>query len=283
MIPKIIHLTWFSGDPYPENIDLCISSWKKLLPDFEIRLWTMHEARNLNISYINEALDLKKWAFASDVVRAFAVWKYGGVYMDTDIWLLRRFDEFLTERMVLFHEYCEENLRKLTPSDALDKDGRRIRKDINVEGAQIQAAMFMGEKGHPYLAEIVEYYKTIHFVNEKGLPNMGLISPMIYAQRLENRGFLYNNQEQHLKDDISIYPTSFVGGCKYVCFDNSIAIHCVDHSWKPKTDREKKAIQRKIRIKKILGLPDKAFVFKDYETKYVNYPLIKLLKLINLY
>lgn len=280
MIPKIIHLTWFSGDPYPENIQKCISTWKKILPDFEIRLWTMSDALSLNIPYVDEAIKIKKWAFAGDVVRAYAVWKYGGVYMDTDIWLLKRFDQFLSERLVLFHEYSSEHLKKFTPSDALDDKGNRIRKDVNVEGAQIQAAMFMGEPNHPFLKEIIDYYKTIHFIDGNGIPNTSVISPMIYAQRLESRGFLYNNQEQHLEDDISIYPSSFVGGSKYTCFGNSIAIHCVDHSWKPLTPAQKKKRNRNNLIKQLLGIPDKSYVLKDYKTFYVNHLLIKLLRLI---
>lgn len=97
LIPKLIHLTWFSGEPFPENLQRCIDSWKQTLPDYKIMIWDMDMARNLNIPFVNEAIDLKKWAFAGDVVRAYAVWKYGGVYMDTDVYVLKSFDDFLNQ------------------------------------------------------------------------------------------------------------------------------------------------------------------------------------------
>ena len=85
MIPKIIHLCWFSSDPYPVEIKICLDSWRRVLPDYEIKLWDMAAARAIGIPFVNEALDERRWAFAGDVVRFYAVWKYGGVYMDSDI------------------------------------------------------------------------------------------------------------------------------------------------------------------------------------------------------
>lgn len=58
-IPKIIHLTWFSGEEFPPKLKQCINTWGKLLPDFEVGVWTMEIARQINILYINEALDAK--------------------------------------------------------------------------------------------------------------------------------------------------------------------------------------------------------------------------------
>ena len=85
MIPKIIHLCWFSNDPYPVEIKVCLDSWKRLLPDFEVRLWDYDAAKAIGIPFIDEALANRKWAFAADVVRFYAVWKEGGVYMSAGL------------------------------------------------------------------------------------------------------------------------------------------------------------------------------------------------------
>ncbi len=104
MIPKIIHLCWFSNDPYPVEIKVCLDSWKRVLPDFNIKLWKYEDAKALGIKYVDQALEQRKWAFAADVVRFYAVYNEGGVYMDSDIFIYRRFDEFMNDKMVTFNE-----------------------------------------------------------------------------------------------------------------------------------------------------------------------------------
>lgn len=78
MIPKTIHLCWFSNDPYPVEIKACINSWKRILPDFSIKKWSYEDAMAIGCDFINEALENKKWAFAADAVRFYAVYKEGG-------------------------------------------------------------------------------------------------------------------------------------------------------------------------------------------------------------
>ena len=74
MIPKIIHFCWMSGDPYPADIQKCIDSWKRLLPDYEIRLWN---AKNFDINksvWVKEAFEAKKYAFCADYIRLYALY-----------------------------------------------------------------------------------------------------------------------------------------------------------------------------------------------------------------
>lgn len=97
MPPKIIHLCWFSKDPYPLEIKICLASWKRVLPDYKVRVWTYEDAKAIGCKYIDQALSVRKWAFAADVVRFYAVYKEGGVYMDSDIYLRKRFDRFIPE------------------------------------------------------------------------------------------------------------------------------------------------------------------------------------------
>ena len=69
MIPKIIHLCWFSDDPFPVEIKVCLDSWHRVLPDYEVRRWTYQDAKAIGCRFIDEALAARKWAFAADVVR----------------------------------------------------------------------------------------------------------------------------------------------------------------------------------------------------------------------
>lgn len=229
MIPKIIHLTWFSGDEYPDNIKQCIQTWKEILPDFQIKIWNMEMARGINIPYINEALEARKWAFAGDVVRAYAVWQDGGVYMDTDIFLLKRFDAFLNLPIVFFNEVNEKNWKYDNPIGAVDDQGRCTMPNVYICGRQIQAAFFMAEKGCPVLNEIVDHYRNMHFkVEEKALNY--IISPSIYAKVLEKYGYLYKDSEQHL-GEISVFPSIYIVNTKYDVAANTIAIHLGAQSW----------------------------------------------------
>lgn len=79
MIPKIIHLCWFSDEPFPVEIKICLETWKRVLPDFKVRRWTYQDAKAIGCQFIDEALEAKKWAFAADVVRFYAVY--------TEIWI----------------------------------------------------------------------------------------------------------------------------------------------------------------------------------------------------
>ena len=94
-IPKIIHYCWFGGNPLPELAEKCIESWKKYLPDYEIIRWDENNF-DFNINdYVKEAYENKKWAFITDYVRLYAMYNYGGIYMDTDVEVLKSLDCFL--------------------------------------------------------------------------------------------------------------------------------------------------------------------------------------------
>ena len=96
MIPKIIHFCWLSNDPYPKEIRQCMDSWKKVMPDYEIKLWNM-ETFDVSSApvYVQEAVKARKWAFAADYIRMYALYTEGGIYLDSDVKILKRFDDFL--------------------------------------------------------------------------------------------------------------------------------------------------------------------------------------------
>ena len=95
MIPKIIHCCWFGRNPLTEQAKYLISTWKKFCPDYEIRLWNEDNFNVNENAYCREAYAAKKWAFVSDYVRLKVLYEYGGIYMDTDVEVVKPLDELL--------------------------------------------------------------------------------------------------------------------------------------------------------------------------------------------
>ena len=94
-IPKVLHYCWFGGAPKPKNIQNCIRSWKKYCPDYEIIEWN---EQNFDVSqslYTRQAYDARRWAFVADYARLKILYEQGGIYMDTDVELLRSLDDLL--------------------------------------------------------------------------------------------------------------------------------------------------------------------------------------------
>ena len=94
-IPKIIHYCWFGGNPLPELAKKCIASWKKFLPDYEIKEWNEQNYDVRKITYTAQAYDAKKYAFVSDYARFDILYQYGGIYFDTDVEVIKPLDEIL--------------------------------------------------------------------------------------------------------------------------------------------------------------------------------------------
>ena len=95
MIPKLLHLCWLSGDAYPAKIARCLKSWKTVLPDYEIVLWDTNRFPLSQSRWVKEAFESKKYAFAADYIRFYALYNYGGIYMDSDVEVLRSYDDLL--------------------------------------------------------------------------------------------------------------------------------------------------------------------------------------------
>lgn len=210
MIPKIVHLCWFSNDPYPVEIKMCLDSWHRIIPDYKIKVWNYEMAKAIGIPFIDEALKAHKWAFAADVVRFYAVWKDGGVYMDSDIKLFRRFDEFLPENgLVAF-------------SEGNDQHG-------NVIG--LQAAYFAGSAGNKFCYDVLEHYRNHHFLKEDGLYDE-TISPYIMFRTAKKYGYKPVDVYQDL-GDVKVYPARFLAPQKRYKIDSkTIGQHQVLGSWR---------------------------------------------------
>lgn len=211
MIPKIIHLCWFSGESYPVEIKVCLDTWKRLLPDYTLRLWTYEDAQRIGIPYLDEALAHRKWAFAADVVRFYAVWKEGGIYMDSDIFLYRRFDEILPEEG--FVTFCEQMGRH--------QDHR----------FGLQSACFMGSVGNEVCARALDYYRQHRFVQPDGSYDL-TESPDVLATAAQPLGFVFEDREQHY-EGLHVYPTYLLKPRKrYPRHEKTFGEHRIYGSWR---------------------------------------------------
>ena len=140
MIPKIIHLCWLSGDPYPAKIAKCIETWKQYLPDYEVILWDTNRF-DLNSSvWVKQAFEKKKYAFAADYIRFYALYHHGGIYLDSDVEVIKSFDDLLD-----------------------------LPYFIGAEKAGTPEAAIMGaERGCDWIKQCLDYYNHRAFVKEDG-------------------------------------------------------------------------------------------------------------------
>ena len=142
MIPKIIHYCWLSNDPVPPDLQNYMLSWKEKLPDYEFILWNFDRFDKNSSKWVAQAFDNKKYAFAADYIRLYAVYNYGGFYMDMDIEVLKSFDDLLDNQIVLAYE--------------------------DEEQTGIEAGVFGAEKNNPIIKECLDYYTGRNFIKEDG-------------------------------------------------------------------------------------------------------------------
>ncbi len=224
-IPKIIHYCWFGKNKMPKLNLKCIESWRNILPDFELKLWN-EDNFDININrFVKEAYEMKKWAFVTDYVRLYVLFNYGGIYMDTDVEVLKRLDRFLIHSAFTGFE-----------SDKYIPTG--------IMGA---------EKGNKWIGYLLDYYEDKKFILRNGLntaPNTVIITEL--SKKL---GLKTDNKYQILKYDVHIYPSEFF--CP-MAFDslqkdityNTYTIHHFSGSWLDTKSKVKVSIKRLFSIVK---------------------------------
>lgn len=104
MIPRIIHYCWLSNEPIPDEMRRFLDQWKKLLPDYQFILWDFNRFPKESSAWVSEAFERKKYAFAADYIRLYALYHMGGIYLDLDVELLRPFDPLLNQKRILGFE-----------------------------------------------------------------------------------------------------------------------------------------------------------------------------------
>jgi len=148
MIPKIIHYVWLGTNPIPDEMQKCIDSWKKFMPEYEIRCWGDDAIDDIDFIFIREALAEKKYAFASDVVRLYALYKYGGIYMDTDVLVYKSFDSLLHHKSFIGRE----------------NSMHQIGKTMEV---YLTTCCFGAEAENPFIKRCLNYYRNRHFITSE--------------------------------------------------------------------------------------------------------------------
>ncbi|MGL4943355.1 MAG: glycosyltransferase [Thermoguttaceae bacterium] len=213
MIPKTIHFCWFGGKPYSPLIVSCLETWNSALPDWTFKRWDETNSPLDACKYVGDAFEHKQWAFVSDYVRLCALHRYGGVYLDTDMWLMKPLDIFLNHECFL---------------------GFESKKLVN--GAIIGAI-----PQHNFIAECVEYYHNHIF-----LPKKTTTIPKVITGLLHKRGLTQMNVRQQV-GGVELYPLEYFYPLPYSIKErpanfldaqtpNTHAIHLWDFSWKCETE-----------------------------------------------
>lgn len=219
-IPKILHYCWFGGKPKPPLAEKCLKSWKKFCPDYEIREWNED---NFDIStaplYVRQAYEAGRWAFVTDYVRLKALVEEGGIYMDTDVEVVKPFTPYLHHQGFAGFE---------SPT-------------------RIQTGLLACEKDFPLFREFLSYYDTARYYNEDGTENITTNVEVLTAL-CAKYGFQPNDTFQ-VVNGFAIYPREYF--CP-VDFDTeklhrtrkTVVIHWFAASWHTQEELEEIQAER---------------------------------------
>jgi len=219
-IPKILHYCWFGGKPKPPLAQKCLKSWKKFCPDYEIREWN---ESNLDITtapkYVRQAYEAGRWAFVTDYVRLKALTEMGGIYMDTDVEVVKPFTPYLHHRAFAGFESPD----------------------------RIQTGLLACEKDFPLFREFLSYYDTAQYYLEDGRENITTNVEVLTAL-CEKYGFRGNDTYQVVQG-FAIYPREYF--CP-VDFDTeklhrtrkTVVIHWFAASWHTQEELEEIQAER---------------------------------------
>lgn len=238
MIPKIIHYCWIGDKPLTPLAKKCIASWKKVMPDYEIKLWNENNYNFNKNEFMKYAYSKKKWGFVPDYARLDIIYNYGGIYLDTDVEVLKPFDEFL--KYPAFCGFESDYFINFglgfgaQKGNALIKELIKDYENLNLN-IDLETQIYIKKK------EIMEYY------NKYLIP-----SPIIQTQTLRNKFNLKPNNTRQSLNYIEVFPS------KYFCPKNEInlpvktksaySVHWYAASWCSNK------IKLKIKIKNIIRI-----------------------------
>ncbi|MDR0425556.1 MAG: hypothetical protein LBH24_00125 [Clostridiales bacterium] len=215
-IPKIIHYVWLGGNEKPQSVLDCIESWRERCPDYEIVEWNETNFDTDGILWVKESMAQKKYAFASDVIRLYALYERGGVYFDTDVIVKRSFDALLA-------------------SDAFIGYENQLWLGTAVIGAK---------KGNFWIKRLLDYYKSRPLLIKGKIDttsNVMAVSAITEAYFGFKMDGGYRRIDLGAKGNISIYPSDYFFPKNYMTHkltltENSYAIHdfaLVSSWWSP--------------------------------------------------
>lgn len=237
-IPKTIHYCWFGGKEKPNIVKRCMESWKEHLPDYQIVEWNETNF-DININtYVKEAYTSGKYAFVSDYVRVHALYHYGGIYLDTDVEVLKSFNDLLHHPS--FWGFEQENY--------------------------IATSTIGAQKGNVLIKQFLESYKDKKFLKEDGTIN-SLTNVAIITKLLEFLGLKTNGQYQKIEGVGVFYPQTYFSpydyiNCQKLLTEQSYTMHHFYKSWLPLRVRIKGKL--KSTLSKIIGGQNIARLRKIY-------------------
>lgn len=207
MIPKVIHFCWFGRGPKNDLAIRCIESWKRILPDYKLKEWNEDNFDLNQNQYVKEAYESRKFAFVTDYVRLYALYNEGGVYMDTDVEVLKSFTPFLHHKAF----------------SGFETDGN------------VPTGMMAAEKGSIWIKDLLDGYKYRKFILNNGQFDMTTNTKVI-TQYMLSKGLVLNNTYQDFPDLCTMYPAEYF--CpkdhrtgKIKCTKNTVCIHHFAGSW----------------------------------------------------
>lgn len=227
MIPKIIHYCWFGNSQKNEKVKKCLQTIKDKLNDYEIIEWNESNFDLSINSFARQAYQAKKYAYTSDFVRVYVLEKYGGIYIDTDVEILKSFNDLLDKRCVFGFE----------------------------SGNFIATSFMAAEPHHPIIKQFVNLYDQHEFYTDDGNFNL-TTNVKLLTKMLQENGLELNNKYQVLNNGIEIFPSEYFSPYDYrfYIYEVTNKSYCVHHfyvSWLPMTSKMKKYL-KKI-ICKIIG------------------------------
>ena len=211
MIPKKIHYCWFGGKKLPKLAKKCLLSWKRKCPGYEIICWNEDNFDINSNKYVKQAYESKKYAFVTDYVRLWALYNEGGIYMDTDVQVLKTLDNFLELQAFSGFENNES-----VPTGIM---GSEPRLDI--------------------FKELLDYYKDKSFIDENGqmdtTTNVTTITNILFAKGLKKNNTLQTIEKFTLFPKDYFCPIDYVTRKKTIT-KNTYTIHWFAGSWVSKKD-----------------------------------------------
>lgn len=252
MIPKIIHYCWFGKGVIPKSQADCIKSWEKMLPDYKIMRWDETTFDVEKYSAAKYAYKVKKYALVSDVCRYNVLHEYGGIYLDTDVEVYKKFDKYLDasffSAIEFYNEFYTENSLSL-----LDTEGKPLVSGTEIPHLEMLTSTMGCVPGNKMIGELKEYYNNIeadevYAANYRKYVN----NDRLVAKYATQYGFRYKDETQYLSDNMVIYGTGIFGHAFCVNPSYTVSYHYNAASWDKKT--KKQELMLKLDQYRLLGV-----------------------------
>ena len=231
MIPKIIHYCWFGGKPLPKSAEKCIASWRKFLPDYEIKEWNESNFDVNCTRYTAEAYQARKFAYVSDYARFWVLYRYGGLYFDVDVEIIRPIDDIIARGPFMG---CEESYKEgATPSEHGVAPGLGL--GVN--------------PGLGLVKQLLDDYEAASFESENANRGAGIYKTVVtYTTDLLVERGLKNTNEIQCVDGIYIYPKEYFNPLEHInqlhITENTRSIHWYDGTWQPQSVKLRRRLVR---------------------------------------